>query len=86
MKRAIHWALGAAMVLATSAAAAAEFSGNVTYASDYRFRGISQGDRSQAIQGGFDITAENGLYFGTWASNVTFSGGLRVESFRRCTR
>ena len=74
MKRAIHWALGAAMVLATSAAAAAEFSGNVTYASDYRFRGISQGDRSQAIQGGFDIAAENGLYFGTWASNVTFSG------------
>lgn len=55
-------------------AQAAEFSGNVTYATDYRFRGISQGDRSQAIQGGFDISAENGLYAGTWASNVTFSG------------
>ncbi len=55
-------------------AQAAEFSGNVTYATDYRFRGISQGDRSQAIQGGFDISLENGLYAGTWASNVTFSG------------
>ena len=58
----------------TGTAAAAEFAGNVTLASDYRFRGISQGDRSPAIQGGFDIAAENGLYFGTWASNVTFSG------------
>ncbi len=59
---------------AVGTAAAAEFAANVTYATDYRFRGISQGDRSQAIQGGFDISAENGLYFGTWASNVTFSG------------
>ena len=49
-------------------------SGNVTYTTDYRFRGISQGDRSQAIQGGFDVGLENGLYAGTWASNVTFSG------------
>ena len=51
-----------------------EFSGNVTYTTDYRFRGISQGDRSQALQGGFDIELESGLYAGTWASNVTFSG------------
>lgn len=51
-----------------------EFSANVSYVTDYRFRGISQGDRSQAIQGGFDIELDNGLYAGTWASNVTFSG------------
>ena len=73
--RAIYNALLATCLLVASGVSlAAEFSGNVTYASDYRFRGISQGDRSQAIQGGFDIEAENGLYFGTWASNVTFSG------------
>lgn len=68
----------AALMIAASAGHAAtskpEFSGNVAYTTDYRFRGISQGDRSQAIQGGFDIALENGLYAGTWASNVTFSG------------
>ena len=53
---------------------AAELSGNVTIATDYRFRGISQGDRSMAIQGGFDLEHESGFYAGAWASNVTFSG------------
>jgi uncharacterized protein (TIGR02001 family) len=53
---------------------AAEISANTTLATDYRFRGISQGDRSMAIQGGFDIEYESGFYAGVWASNVTFSG------------
>jgi uncharacterized protein (TIGR02001 family) len=51
-----------------------EFSGNVALTTDYRFRGISQGDRSPAIQGGFDVDLGNGFSAGTWASNVTFSG------------
>lgn len=68
--------LAGILAMAAGCAAAAEFSGNLTYATDYRFRGISQGDRSQAIQGGFDIELDNGLYFGTWASNVgAWSGG-----------
>lgn len=68
--------LAGILAMAAGYAAAAEFSGNLTYATDYRFRGISQGDRSQAIQGGFDIELDNGLYFGTWASNVgAWSGG-----------
>ena len=60
--------------MASASASAAEVSGNVTFATDYRFRGISQGDRSMAVQGGFDVAWENGFYAGTWASNVTFSG------------
>ena len=68
--------LAGILAMAAGYAAAAEFSGNVTYATDYRFRGISQVDRSQAIQGGFDIELDSGLYFGTWASNVgNWSGG-----------
>ena len=63
-----------ALLAACSIASAAEFAANVAYTSDYRFRGISQGDRSQAIQGGFDLSTESGFYVGTWASNVTFSG------------
>ena len=45
--------------------------GNVGIFSDYRYRGISQSDRSAAIQGGFDLTHKNGLYIGTWASSVS---------------
>jgi len=53
---------------------AAEISANASITTDYRFRGISQGDRSMAIQGGFDLEYESGFYLGVWASNVTFSG------------
>ena len=44
---------------------------NVGFVSDYVFNGISQTFRSPAIQGGFDYAAANGLYVGTWASNVS---------------
>jgi len=66
----------ALLLAGTGNAFAAEFSGNVAYLTDYRFRGISQGDRSAAIQGGFDIELDGGFYIGTWASNVgSWSGG-----------
>ena len=58
-------------VIATTAQAF-ETSANVTLTTDYKFRGISQNDTSPAIQGGFDIAFENGLYIGTWASMVDF--------------
>jgi uncharacterized protein (TIGR02001 family) len=48
------------------------FTGNVTLASDYVFRGISQSQRQPAIQGGFDYSHASGLYAGTWASNVAW--------------
>ena len=60
----------ATAMLATTAAAQAEISGNVALASDYVFRGISQTDNQMALQGGFDYEHESGLYIGTWASNV----------------
>jgi uncharacterized protein (TIGR02001 family) len=44
--------------------------GNVGFASDYRFRGISQTFGKPALQGGFDYSHASGLYAGTWASNV----------------
>ena len=60
----------ATALLASSSAALAEISGNVSLASDYVFRGISQTDNQMALQGGFDYEHESGLYVGTWASNV----------------
>ena len=62
--------LFAAAMLATTSTAFAEISGNVTLASDYIFRGVSQTDNQIAIQGGLDYAWDNGFYVGTWASNV----------------
>jgi len=69
----------ATAMLAVTAAAQAEISGNVTLASDYAFRGVSQTDNGMALQGGFDYAHESGIYVGTWASNVdsTFFGGAQ---------
>jgi uncharacterized protein (TIGR02001 family) len=53
-----------------------EFSANVTYTTDYMFRGISQSSEQSAIQGGFDYSYATGgfadIYLGTWASSVEF--------------
>ena len=74
MKKISLLAISATLLMGALSAQAVEFAGNVAITTDYRFRGISQGDRSPAIQGGFDLEHESGLYIGTWASNVTFSG------------
>ena len=52
-----------------------EISANTAIVSEYVFRGITQSDESFAIQGGFDVTHESGLYTGAWASSVDFNDG-----------
>jgi hypothetical protein len=56
--------------------------GSVGLVSDYRFRGVSQSDMELAVQGGFTIAHESGIYVSTWASNLagwgTF-GGANME-------
>ncbi|MFC1664365.1 TorF family putative porin [Pseudomonadota bacterium] len=48
-------------------------SANVTLATDYVFRGVSQTNGDPAIQGGFDYNHAKGFYAGLWASNVEFN-------------
>ena len=55
-----------------AAQAEMEISGNVALTSDYRFRGISQSNDDIAVQGGFDLGWDNGIYIGTWGSTVDF--------------
>ena len=50
----------------------AAVSANVSFASDYIWRGMTQTDGT-AISGGFDFAAENGFYAGIWGSNVNFN-------------
>ncbi len=59
-------------LLAAVPMANAEVSGNVTVATDYIWRGISQTQNNGAIQGGFDYEHASGAYVGIWGSSVDF--------------
>lgn len=48
------------------------FTGNVTLASEYLYRGIAQTNGKMAIQGGFDYAHASGFYLGTWGSNISW--------------
>lgn len=74
--------LGAVALACMTTAAHAEeffpgtdFSANVGLVSQYSFRGIAQSDEHPALQGGFDLSHESGLYAGVWGSNVDFNDG-----------
>ena len=86
MKKLVHALVLTGLVGVPALAVAAETSphtvtGNVGFASDYRFRGISQTFEDPAIQGGFDYSHTSGIYLGTWASNVSESelAGANIE-------
>jgi uncharacterized protein (TIGR02001 family) len=49
--------------------------GNITLATEYRFRGIDQTYGKPAIQGGFDYSHASGAYLGNWNSNVSQGAG-----------
>ncbi|HXZ53532.1 MAG TPA: TorF family putative porin [Burkholderiales bacterium] len=48
------------------------FTGNVSLASEYLYRGIAQTRGKPAIQGGFDFAHSSGFYLGTWGSNISW--------------
>ena len=81
-----------AAVLATAAGSAVAqpaatdsphtLTGNLTVATDYRFRGLSQTFRGPTVQGGFDYSHVSGLYLGNWNSSVSttqFNNGAGIE-------
>ncbi len=76
--------IAAAVVLASPLFAAAAdapasehgFTGNLTLASEYVYRGIGQTNRKPALQGGFDYAHASGLYAGVWGSNISWLADL----------
>lgn len=58
-----------------SGVAQAGASANIAVASQYIWRGVTQSDEQAAVQGGLDYATDNGLYVGTWLSNVDFGEG-----------
>ena len=62
-KRLLTAALATTLLAAAATTQAeTEISGNVALTSDYKFRGISQSNEDIAIQGGFDLGWESGIY------------------------
>ncbi|HEY0906008.1 MAG TPA: TorF family putative porin, partial [Methylophilus sp.] len=60
---------------AAPAASAWQSSGNLTYISDYLFRGISQTNEGMALQGSLTLANTDGWYVSSWASNIRFGEG-----------
>jgi len=85
MKTLTHLMLLAGLVSMPLAAVAEDsphtITGNLSFVSDYQYRGISQTDEDPAIQGGFDYAHSSGFYLGTWGSNVdaNFYGNANME-------
>ena len=65
-----------AALLAASAAANAQASANIGWASEYHFRGILQ--KVSSASGGLDYES-GGFYVGTWAADV--GDGLEVDGY-----
>ena len=63
-------------VLLFSTTAAAEWSGNLGYASEYHYRGILQ--KNSSASGGLDYES-GGFYAGTWAADV--GDGLEIDGY-----
>ena len=76
--------LAAASSIAVQAADAPAFTttGNLSYTSDYVFRGITQTGGHTALQGGFDVAHTSGFTAGVWASNVNWTNAtLEVDLY-----
>ncbi len=52
---------------------------DLSLASDYRTRGISQTQNDPAAQAGATLLHSSGLYAGAWTSNVDFGFGLKTR-------
>ncbi len=81
--------LASALCVAVGAQASelsgAEFSGNVTYASDYLYDGLSQTQNRSAWQAGLNVVTDSGVYVSTWASQVDFGTICGADFNQTCS-
>lgn len=63
-----------------SQAQAATVSGNATLTSDYVWRGSTQTQGDPAVQAGFKVAGDSGLYASAWGSNVEFAPETHANS------
>lgn len=64
--------VGMLVLAGAPAGAHAGTSGNISLASDYVFRGVTQTNQDPALQGGIEYAADSGFYAGGWGSNISW--------------
>ncbi|RMH90954.1 hypothetical protein EBB59_09265 [Lysobacter pythonis] len=69
-----------ALLPAGWAAAQAKTTGSASIVSDYAFRGVSQSNLKPAFQVGMEHQAGNGIYVGTWGSNISWLSDLSTAA------
>ena len=67
--------LGAVLAASSWPATAAEFSGYLSFKTDYVWRGVTQSDGHPAAQVGGDLSFDSGFYAGLWGSTVDIDNG-----------
>ena len=73
-------AAAAALLAVSGAAAAGSVSATVSLVSDYDFRGVTQTLNDWTPQLGLTWTADSGLYYGIWGSDVDFQESCADDS------
>lgn len=71
MMKSMTKTLIASGLLSMSVMAEAGLSANIGAMSDYYFRGVDQTTDGASMMGGIDYEADNGIYVGLWAADVT---------------
>jgi len=69
----------ATMAAAQEAEKAVTISGEATFVTDYRFRGISLSDKDVAVQAGIELGTNVGFYTGIWGSSIADFNGATAE-------
>lgn len=65
-------ALVAKPVQASDAPTYSPLTSNISVVSNYVYRGVSRTNNYPAVQGGVDLSLQNGFYLGAWGSNVSW--------------
>ena len=58
-----------------------DLSGNIGMVSEYYWRGQDQNSGDPAVQGGFDLAHESGLYLGVWSSAASGFASSEVDYY-----
>jgi len=62
------------------AAPANSWTGSLTLASDYVFRGLTQSNENPALQGGLEFDAAAGAYAGFWGSSISWLSDYSTDA------
>lgn len=76
---AVFAALPTAAIAQTGPADTPTLGGSLGFATDYRFRGISNSDQAPAVQASLQLDTPSGVFLGVWGSSIADLQGASAE-------